>query len=98
MTTDYRTLDIPRTVAFALEEDVRSGDITASLIPADTHASARVITREHAVLCGVEWVNEVFHQLDPAVQVKWNVADGERVEPNQVLFQLQGPARSLLTG
>lgn len=98
MTTDYRLLDIPRTVAFALEEDIRTGDITASLIPADNTAHARIITREHAVICGVEWVNEVFHQIDPAVTVTWHVKDGERAEPNQVLFELQGKARSLLSG
>lgn len=98
MTTDYRTLDIPRTVAFAIEEDVRTGDITASLIPAGNSAHARVITRESAVICGVEWVNEVFRQIDPSVMVHWKVADGDRVEPNQVLFELQGKARSLLTG
>lgn len=98
MTTDYRLLDIPRTVAFALEEDIRTGDITASLIPAGNTAQARVITREQAVVCGVEWVNEVFRQIDPAVVVTWHVADGDKVEPNQVLFELQGKARSLLSG
>lgn len=98
MTTDYRSLDIPRTVAFAIEEDVRTGDITASLIPAGNSADARVITRDSAVVCGVEWVDEVFRQIDPAVVVSWKVADGDRVEPNQVLFELHGKARSLLTG
>lgn len=98
MTTDYRSLDIPRTVAFAIEEDVRTGDITASLIPAGNSAHARVITRDSAVVCGVEWVDEVFRQIDPAVVVSWKVADGDRVEPNQVLFELHGKARSLLTG
>lgn len=98
MTTDYRSLDIPRTVAFALEEDIRTGDITASLIPADNTAHARVITRDNAVVCGVEWVNEVFRQLDPDVAVTWQVRDGDRVVPNQVLFELSGRARSLLSG
>ncbi|HVL01627.1 MAG TPA: carboxylating nicotinate-nucleotide diphosphorylase, partial [Dongiaceae bacterium] len=98
MTTDYRALDIPRTVAFALEEDVRTGDITASLIPVTQTARARVITREDAVVCGVEWVNEVFRQVDPSVTVTWHVRDGDNVSPNQVLFELEGKARSLLTG
>jgi nicotinate-nucleotide pyrophosphorylase (carboxylating) len=98
MNQDYRNLDLPRTVAFALEEDIRSGDITASLIPAENSARARVITRENAIVCGVEWVNEVFRQIDPGVAMNWNVADGDRVSPDQVLFELQGKARSLLTG
>lgn len=98
MTIDYRTLDIPRTVAFALEEDIRTGDITASLIPAAHTARARVITRERAVICGQEWVNEVFRQIDPAVVVNWHIKDGELANPDQVLFELQGKARSLLSG
>ncbi|RLU00408.1 carboxylating nicotinate-nucleotide diphosphorylase [Ketobacter sp.] len=98
MTTEYRLLDLTRTVTFAIEEDVRDGDITAALIPTTEQATARVITREDAVLCGVDWVNEVFRQIDPNVQVKWQVQDGDRVTPNQVLFELAGNARSLLTG
>ncbi|MEE2729199.1 MAG: carboxylating nicotinate-nucleotide diphosphorylase [Pseudomonadota bacterium] len=98
MTTDYRLLDLTRTVTFAIEEDVRDGDITAALIPTTEQATARVITREDAVLCGVDWVNEVFRQIDPNVQVKWQAQDGDRVTPNQVLFELAGNARSLLTG
>ncbi len=75
-----------------------TGDITAQLIPAEQQARARVITREDAIISGVAWVNEVFRQVDPAVEVIWHVADGERVSTNQVLFELVGSARSLLTG
>ena len=85
-------------VRAALAEDIGDGDITAALIAADTMASATVITREDAVLCGVPWVNEVFAQLDPAVEVAWQAQDGERVRAGQALFTLRGPARSLLTG
>ena len=90
--------EIEANVRTALVEDVGSGDITAQLIPADQAASARVITREAAVISGVAWVNEVFRQVDSSVQVRWLVADGERVAANAVLFELEGKARSLLTG
>jgi len=85
-------------VAAALREDVGSGDLTAGLIPAQQHARARIITREAAVVAGTAWVDEVFRVLDPAVEVRWQVADGERVAADQVLFELAGPARALLTG
>lgn len=98
MTQDYRLDDLRRTVAFAIEEDVRDGDITAQLIPETQFSKARVITREHAVVCGVDWVDEVFRQIDPTVVVSWKVKDGDTVEPDQVLFELEGKARSLLTG
>lgn len=89
---------ITENVAAALREDVGSGDLTAGLIPAQQHARARVITREAAVVAGSAWVDEVFRILDPQVTVSWQVADGDRVVPDQVLFELQGPARALLTG
>ncbi|WP_411359183.1 carboxylating nicotinate-nucleotide diphosphorylase [Pseudidiomarina salilacus] len=86
----------------ALEEDLNglSGDldITAQLIPAEQQAHGRIITREPAVICGVNWVNEVFLQLGDEVSLQWHVADGDRVEPNQLLCELRGPARAMLTG
>jgi nicotinate-nucleotide pyrophosphorylase (carboxylating) len=94
----HLTAEIEANVRCALLEDVGSGDITAQLIPADRLANATVITRDAAVISGTAWVNEVFRQLDPRVAVRWHVTDGERVTPNQALFQLEGPARSLLTG
>ncbi|ARN73023.1 carboxylating nicotinate-nucleotide diphosphorylase [Oceanicoccus sagamiensis] len=95
---EYAAKDLELTVSRALEEDIGDGDITAQLIPAGQTATARVITREQATLCGQAWVNEVFRQIDPTVKVNWQVADGDPVTPNQVLFELSGSARSLLTG
>jgi len=90
--------EIQANVRAALAEDVGSGDITAQLIPAERDASARIITRENATIAGTAWVDEVFRQLDPRVQVKWQVRDGEQVSADQTLFTLEGPARALLTG
>lgn len=90
--------DIQATVARALAEDIGTGDVTAGLIPAEKQASATVITREDAVLCGVAWFDEVFRQLDPSVQIEWQYQDGERVAANAVLCTLRGSARSILSG
>ncbi|CAJ1781300.1 carboxylating nicotinate-nucleotide diphosphorylase [Aeromonas dhakensis] len=101
--------DIRRAVRAALLEDLgdaltaldqpdASADITAQLIPADRISTARVITREAGVFCGQPWVDEVFTQLGGDVQVEWLVQDGEVLTPNQELFRLHGPARTLLTG
>lgn len=84
-------------VAQSLREDIGDGDITAMLIPADKHATGRVITREAATIAGREWVDEVFRQVDPRVTLDWNVRDGDQVSPDQELFSMDGPARSLLT-
>ncbi|GAA5526153.1 Nicotinate-nucleotide pyrophosphorylase [carboxylating] [Microbulbifer aestuariivivens] len=90
--------DLKRAVRYALEEDVGSGDITAQLIPADREARARVITREDCTVCGRAWVEEVFQQLDPGVKLTWHCEDGDKVAAETVLFELEGNARSILTG
>lgn len=90
--------DIAEIVTTALREDVGSGDRTAALIAEDGTATATVIVRESAILCGTAWFNEVFRQLQPAVRISWFAGDGDRVAPGQKLCALEGPARTLLTG
>jgi len=105
--------DISATVTWALKEDLGlvdgqtpnvDQDITAMLIPINEHAVATVITRENCIVCGVAWVNEVFSQLDASqsdvnkTKITWFVNDGEMVKANTTLFELDGNARTLLTG
>ncbi len=95
--------EITRAVADTLREDLGgtldvSTDITASLIAEDTQSVATIITREHGVFCGQMWADEVFKQLGGTVSIEWHVKDGDKVEPNQTLCTLTGPARTLLTG
>lgn len=93
------TLDeaIVRQVSAALDEDIGPGDITARLIPAHEHARAEILTREDAVLCGTDWVDEVFRQLGD-VRLHWHAADGDRMAADTALCTLSGPTRTLLTG
>jgi len=90
--------EIRDSAARLLAEDVGPGDITAQLIPDKQITWARVITREAAVLCGVAWVDELFRRLDARVALHWQAADGDRLAPGQTVLELEGPARSLLTG
>lgn len=85
------------TVAQSLREDIGDGDVTALLIPADKLAKGRVITRENARLAGRAWAEEVFRQVDPAVELEWLFEDGDEIQRNDVIFRMHGPARSLLT-
>lgn len=84
-------------VTQALAEDLGAGDISASLIDANTRASARVITREHGIFCGAAWVNETLRQISPELEIRWQVADGDALAPDQVLFELSGKARDMLS-
>lgn len=85
-------------VKLALLEDVGQHDLTANLIPADAHANAQLITREDAVLCGRDWFQAVFEQLDPGIQIEWQAEDGDSLKANSVICRLSGPARAILTG
>ena len=90
---------IRESVKKALHEDLQGQpDITAMLIAEKRTASARVITREDMTLCGRQWVDEVFQQIDPEVKVTWNYQDGEQIGADSVIYTLAGKARSLLTG
>jgi nicotinate-nucleotide pyrophosphorylase (carboxylating) len=88
---------VQQNVAAALAEDIGSGDLTAQLIPEGKMASARVISRETAVLCGVAWFEGCFRRLDEGVEIHWQVPEGETVSPNQTLCEIRGNARALLT-
>lgn len=90
--------EIEQDVRRALEEDVGSGDITAQLIPGDRIWKASVYTRQAAILCGRNWFDAVFKQLDDRVDIRWYADDGEAIVPHQVICTLKGPARCLLSG
>lgn len=90
--------EIERNVAAALAEDVGTGDLTAQLVPSGLVSRATVIAREEAVICGCAWFERCFRALDPHIEIAWKVQDGQRVWPEQLLCELAGPARALLTG
>jgi nicotinate-nucleotide pyrophosphorylase (carboxylating) len=83
--------------ARALAEDVGAGDLTAALVDPARRAQARVLAREPAVICGAPWVEATLRQLDPGVQLRWLVGEGERCQADQVVLQAEGSARALLT-
>lgn len=89
---------IVQNVQMALAEDIGAQDITAQLIPPQQTGHARVITRESMILAGQPWVNALFAQLDPTVEVTWLYAEGASVPANAAFLELKGSARSLLTG
>ena len=84
-------------VARALAEDVGSGDLTAGLIDPARRARARILAREAAVICGTPWVEAALRALDPGVQLTWHVAEGQRCSADQVVLEIEGSARALLS-
>lgn len=90
-------IEIVRSVAQALAEDVGTGDLTAQLISDNTNARGRVMTRQDAVLCGTAWFDTVFQMLDPESSIVWHAKDGDRVSAGQNLCDIFASARALLT-
>ena len=96
--------EIIENVKIALQEDIGSGDVTADLVDAHTIAEATLTCRDNAVLCGIDWFNEVFYQIDDSfgvdehIDIKWQASDGDNIKHSQVVCTLKGPVRSILMG
>ncbi len=89
---------IEESVHLALKEDIGREDVTGKLIAEDAFSFASVIVREDAIICGIDWFEETFMQLDSSIHIEWEVDDGEMVTANQQLCSLSGSTRALLTG
>ena len=89
--------DIIADVKQALAEDIGSGDVTAALLPADLVVNAIIISREPMLVCGRPWVDGVFAEVDPAIDVQWLVNEGEWHDAPTTLCSIHGLARSILT-
>ena len=81
----------------AIAEDVGAADLTAGLIDPQRMAQARILVREPAVLCGTPWAMATLQALAPEAQVQWHVSEGQRCAADQVVLEIRGQARALLT-
>jgi nicotinate-nucleotide pyrophosphorylase (carboxylating) len=67
------------------------------LIDPSRRARAYVLAREAAVICGIPWAQAALQQVDSSIQTVWHVQEGQRCTPDQVVLEMEGPARALLT-
>lgn len=88
---------IRESVTVALSEDIGQGDVTAALCNND-NINAKVICRETATLCGQQWFEESFNQLNRNIAIKWHKQDGDMMHPDSDVCTLSGPAPHILTG
>jgi nicotinate-nucleotide pyrophosphorylase (carboxylating) len=82
----------------ALKEDLgRTGDVTTRFfIPVSARLSARVISREAGVVCGLEIAAAAFKACEPRARVTLLARDGDRVRPGRAVMSVSG-GRGLLT-
>ena len=88
---------IRRNVTDSLEEDIDTGDLSAQLLSSARISNAQIITRQDAVLCGTPWFDECFRMLDPNCAINWLAKDGDLVSAGQILCEIQGHSRALLS-
>ena len=97
MKTTLHKKKVFKSIALALEEDVGSGDITAEIISETSTSKADLIVRNSSILCGIDWFNESFSQLNKNISILWFKKEGERIDSNEILARIEGPTREILT-
>jgi len=83
----------------ALEEDIGTGDVTTSCcVPGDAISSGYFIAKEPGVICGLGIAARVFELMDDKIKITALVSDGAKVETGDVIAEISGPSRAILTG
>jgi nicotinate-nucleotide pyrophosphorylase (carboxylating) len=86
-------------ISRALAEDIGAGDITTQVtVPADQKGIGAFVAKESGVICGLPILEEVFHSLNPSLLVTTWIDEGARINPGEILAEVQGSARSILSG
>ena len=86
-------------IRFALREDMNAGDLsTESVCPERREAEVQLIAKAEGVVAGLDVFERAFTLLDPCTSFDARVADGDAVEPGQLLGIVRGDARVLLSG
>jgi len=94
---ELHAIQIDPMITRAIEEDWGYGDWTTDLcVPAEKTAKARIITREDIMVAGVDVARAVFHKVDPRLVVAVHAENGKAANPNQMLLEISGNARSIL--
>ena len=90
--------NIKEIVKQALMEDVGDGDHSSlSCISGNIIGRMKLLAKENGILAGVEVAKEVIRQVDETITMEVFIHDGEAIKVGDVVFELFGPARSMLT-
>jgi len=90
--------DVTDFIDRALAEDIGRGDLTTMVtIPEGTELKVAMMTRQPLVVCGIEMAAEVFHRIDPDINVEVLVEDGTAAAAKTVLARIDGDARAILS-
>ena len=86
--------NIKKELSRFIVEDVQSGDVTSVLLPKNK-IKAKIVSRENGVLAGVKFAGDIFRLKGCSVKIIKK--DGAKVKPNQIILQVSGNARIILS-
>jgi len=100
MSTPHPDAELLQTfIRRSLSEDIGPGDYTSlATIPAGRRGRARLLVKDHGVLCGMPIAKAVFNYLDPSCEIEDLLSEGDDISPGQEAFYVEGPIRTLLGG
>ena len=88
-----------RLIEHSLAEDIGTGDITTnSIVPPDSVTRGIIYTKEPGVVAGIPVVEAVFRSLSPGIKFTAKVKDGDILQQGDVIAEVEGDARAILTG
>ncbi len=91
--------DVKDTIRLALEEDVKTGDVTAGAIFSGKDTTGAVIVaKQEGIYCGTPMVEYVYSELHPGISVTVNREEGSRVQAGETVVTVSGNTRAILGG
>lgn len=86
-------------IQLALAEDIGEEDYTTNAcIPEDAIQKAELLVKDEGILAGVNMAERIFLKLDPLVNFKKFISDGEEVKKGDVAFEIEAKTRAILIG
>ena len=84
-------------IANAIREDVGDGDYSSlACIPSDAFGKAKLLIKDNGVIAGVNFAKQVFHYVDPELNIEILINDGEEVKFGDIAFYVEGSKQSIL--
>ena len=94
----YISPHVRRLIDLALDEDDIAFDATSVAFFSDVEKTAQILAKEDLIVCGIGLVEAVFDRVDPRIEWRFDVRDGDAVKDNTVFGRAKGSALSLLRG
>ncbi|MFA9372249.1 MAG: carboxylating nicotinate-nucleotide diphosphorylase [Labilibaculum antarcticum] len=97
--SEFNIQEIELIINHAFREDIGSGDITTNnIVPKNTLAAASMTAKADGIIAGLNIAKMIFRKLDENLEWNPKIIDGDRVVKGDVILEMKGTFRALLTG